>query len=471
MATYFKDTVEVTVFTEGAPTETQSFSYPLCMVPHNITANTIDSFGTVSALTSAGFAVNSPAYMMVQGSLSGIAPPDLVKIGRMDVDTITITVDTLLTEGEVISVNTNVAGVDAVVSYTVLVTDTTTTLIAAGLADALTAAFGGAGDPTFLASGATIVITPDTSSCSFGWNSITGTTPHTTITTQTSESYTTAIGDSLAEDDDVSFIIIESKVEADIKLVAAYTETLQLQQFLTSTDIVDVKDSGSTTNLALDLQGFAYDKTYMQYHPAAKNYFPECAWLSNFANLDPWTLYNPGGLVAMKGIPKITISEQEEVTLTARNVSWNKLERNQQYLKGGWASSGMFLDYQRFALWLKYASETALFNLKRKLNNLGRALPYSDDGARMMEQAIQKDVINVGIRGGRIADGTTRSEFGVIDLNPIVDFGARADQTDTNIANRIWDEGFIEVVMLSGIDRIQVKAYALTNRQFEANNA
>ena len=209
----------------------------------------------------------------------------------------------------------------------------------------------------------------------------------------------------------------------------------------------------------------------MQYHPAAKNYFPECAWLSNFANLDPWTLYNPGGLVAMKGIPKITISEQEEITLTARNVSWNKLERNQQYLKGGWASSGMFLDYQRFALWLKYASETALFNLKRKLNNLGRALPYSDDGARMMEQAIQKDVTNVGIRGGRIADGTTRSEFGVIDLNPIVDFGARADQTDTNIANRIWDEGFIEVVMLSGIDRIQVKAYALTNRQFEANNA
>ena len=164
MATYFKDTVEVTVFTEGAPTETQSFSYPLCMVPHNITANTIDSFGTGSALTSAGFAVNSPAYMMVQGSLSGIAPPDLVKIGRMDVDTITITVDTLLTEGEVISVNTNVAGVDAVVSYTVLVTDTTTTLIAAGLADALTAAFGGAGDPIFLASGATIVVTPDTSS-------------------------------------------------------------------------------------------------------------------------------------------------------------------------------------------------------------------------------------------------------------------------------------------------------------------
>lgn len=465
MATYFKDTVEVTVFTEGAPTETQSFSYPLCMVPHNITANTIDSFGTVSALASAGFAVNSPAYMMVQGSLSGIAPPDLVKIGRMDVDTITITVDTLLTEGEVISVNTNVAGVDAVVSYTVLVTDTTTTLIAAGLADALTAAFGGAGDPTFLASGATIVVTPDTSSCSFGWNSITGTTPHTTITTQTSDSYTTAIGDSLAEDDDVSFIIIESKVEADIKLVAAYTETLQLQQFLTSTDIADVKDSGSTTNLALDLQGFAYDKTYMQYHPAAKNYFPECAWLSNFANLDPWTLYNPGGLVAMKGIPKITISEQEEITLTARNVSWNKLERNQQYLKGGWASSGMFLDYQRFALWLKYAIETALFDLKRKKNNLGLTVPYSDEGARMMETAVNRDVIRVGIDGGRIANVTTRGSDGlVVDLRPKVDFSSRADQTNTNISNRIWDDGFVEVVMLSGIDRIQVKAYAITNR-------
>lgn len=470
MATYFKNTVEVQVFTEGAPTETQSFSFPLAIVPHNITSNTIDSFPDVTSLTSAGFAVNSPAYMLVQGSLSGIAPPDLVKIGRLDVDTISLTVNSVPDVGEDVSINANVAGVATTISVTIA-SETTVEDVADSLYAALVAEYtDGVNDPSFAdPAGATdtIVVTPQVYTCSFGWRSAEGTAPHVTVTTQTSDSYSTGIGDALAQDDDVSFILIESKTETDIKEVAAYTETLELQQFLTSTDIADVKDSASTDNLALDLQGFSYDKTYMQYHPQAKDYFPEASWMSNFAALDPWTLYNPSGLVAMVGIPSITITAQEAITLTDRNVAWNKSERGQQYLNKAWASSGMFLDYQRFALWLKYATETALFNLKRKQNNLGRAIPYSDAGARMMENAIQKDVINVGIRGGRIATGTTRSEFGVINLAPIVDFGARADQTDTNIANRIWDEGLIEVVMLSGIDQIKVKAYVLTNRQFE----
>lgn len=466
MATYFKNTVDVTVFTEGAPTETQSFSYPLCMVPHNLTANNIDSFDELATVAEAGAAVNSPLYMMVQGCLSGIAPPDLVKIGRMELESILITVDTLVAEGDDISVYYNLGGVSGTVSYTVTSSENTTALIAAALESELSSAITGTGAPTFAVVGNVITVTPSTATIDFGWYSSEGTTPHVTITATSTDVITTQIAAAMSEDDDVSFIIIQSKEEVDIRTVAAYVETLELQQFLTSTDIADVKDSASASNLALDLQGLGYDKTYMQYHPLAKQYFPECSWLSNFAKLDPWTLYNPSGLVAMVGIPSITITSQEAQTLTARNVAWNKLERGQQYLNKAWASSGMFLDYQRFALWLKYAVETALFDLKRKKENLGLTIPYDDTGATMMKQSVQKDVIDVGVRGGRIATGTSQGTYGQIDLNPIIDFSTRADQTDTNIANRIWDGSKIEVVMLSGIDQIKINAYVLTNRQY-----
>lgn len=468
MATYYKNTIDVQVFTEGAPTETQSFSNPLLMVPHNLTSNTIDTFTDTSSVESAGAAVNSPLYTMVQGSKAGIAPPDLVKVGRLEVDTITLTINSLPEVDEDVSVNTTVNGVSTIVSATVASDDTTTemaTKLAAALASEYTT---DTDNPTFSESTNTIVITPQTYAASFGWRSANGTTPHVTVTTQTSEAYSTAIGDAIQEDSDVSFIFIESKLPVDILEVAAYTEGLELQQFLTSTSDADVKDSSSTSNLALDLQGLAYDKTYMQYHPLAENYFPETAWMSNFAKLDPWTLYNPSGLVAMSGVPSIKITPQEAITLASSNVAWNKLERGQQYLNKAWASSGMFLDYQRFALWLKYSLETSLFALKRKKEQLGKTIPYDDEGARMMENQVTKDTVNVGIRGGRIATGTSRDDFGnVINLNPIVDFSTRANQTDVNIANRIWDEGFVEVVMLSGIDQIKVKAYALTNRQFE----
>lgn len=466
------NTVTVEVSYATRPISQEGLSIPVYLIPHNLTANTIDSFVSTASITSAGAAINSPAYMFINNTFTGSFKPEVAKIARLDLDNITITVDTLLAEGDVISVNANVNGVASVVSYTVQAGDTTTDLIATGLTGALDTAFPSANtsNPTFAVVGSVITASPGTISpykYSFGWNSITGTTPHTTIADTTSESYVTVLTNAIAEDGDFFYLASEAHDDTNVLALAAFAESNDLM-YVVSTSDVDSKDSGSTTNLAISLNDFSYKQTSLMWHQTDDQYFPEAGIVGYNAGIRPYTA-NTLNLATLPGIPvskSTDLSTQEILTLESRNVNYYSTERNENVLKEGKVSDGNFFDTIRYGMWKKFATRAAVYALLKQQSDRGTALPYSDKGAGLVSARIYNDVINVGINGGAILTGYTQdpNTGSRINLDPIVEVGTRAQQPNVNITNRLWDNVVVETVYAGAIQTVKIKAYVILNR-------
>lgn len=474
MAYYAPNTVDVNVFLSTSPSQIKSFDVVAGIVnghSHALIETYLDAKGVLSA----GYAINSPAYMMAQGLFNGgIAGPSVFKLITNTVKTYTITIPFDLHLGDVVSVNAVVNGVSKVVECEITGEgNNTKNQIAANLKAKLAEVFPTSDNknPTFAAENNVITITPATVAgaytSSFGWNSVTGTVPHTVIGSTSDTTHATVLTEALTLDDNISFVISEDKTNTSIQAVAGMMKENALQ-FFTSTNEAASKNNAEANSLLGTLQALENNYVSCQWSDYALTHFPEAAFLGNIAGLKPYNLYNPSG-VTLSGVPKDDhLTQQERITIKNRNGNYYITERGYGQYKDGNASGGDFVDTIRTAIWAKETTEQILFDLKRRQTNLGKTLPYSDAGSVMMQQAIVKDLINVGIRGGRIATGTTRDEFGnLIDLNPVVDFGTRAQQTDADITNRIWRNGKIEFVMLSGINYIETNIYVLSNRQFE----
>lgn len=466
MALFLPNVIDVTVSLEATPSDTRSFSSPLFVVAHNITTTNIESYTSADSLVQAGFATNSPAHRFINDCLGGQHRPSLAKLGRMALSTITITVDTLVDVGASVQVNTNVNGVARTVSYTRQAGDADVAALATGLAAALTAQYGSSDDPDFAAAGAVITVTPQTFRCSFGWASVTNNVPHVTIGATSSDSVVPRVTALRAEDDDFAFLATEAHDDTSVLALAAYAEPLPIT-YMVTVENVDMQDSSDTDNLALDLVALNYRHTFLAYHPQADNYYPEGAWVGSVAGRSPETAYNPSNMV-QTGIPSYSLTVQQRQTLTQRNVSHLVTEFGRTTLRGAWSSFGDFLDSIRFALWSDYTITKALFDLKFRLNQLGRTIPYSDEGAALMELEVRNEWAFPAIRGGRLFDfGSSSRDVTtgrVVNLSPVIDFGTRAAQTTADIGNRVWRNGVVEGVMISGINHVRLNVYIVTNR-------
>ena len=141
MATYNGSTVEVNTFLSGRPISTQNFEYPMVVVPHNLSTGVVDSFASLNGVVGSGAAINSPIYMFTSGLKGGIAAPSLVKIARATLTSITVTVDAVPAVGEKIAVNANMSMVKRKLISFEIATAGDKDAAAAGLEEALKAAY------------------------------------------------------------------------------------------------------------------------------------------------------------------------------------------------------------------------------------------------------------------------------------------------------------------------------------------
>ena len=466
MATYNGPTVDVDVFLQTRPIATQNFRYPMVIIPHNLTSGVVDSFATLDGVTGAGAAVNSPLYMFTSGLKGGIAAPDLIKVARAKIDSITITVDSIPSVDEDIAINANVNGVAKAFSYKIKDSDSKDAA-ATELEKLLSAAYTGGDNPTFSVSGnvITATITEATLATSFGWSTLDDSgVPHVTIKDTTSDVLSDVISNASTVDSDFSFILAESHDSADQVALATYANA-SIKQYFTTTEEAGVKDNTSTSNVALTLGALGQKEVSLQYSKVADKYFPEAALVGNIASIDPSRLNNQN-LTTLSGVPVDKLTETEIVTLTSRNVNYYVSEYGAGAYHEGWAIDGNFIDTVRFSQWFKARCEEALYLLFKQAADAGRAIPYSDVGKLQMESRIRNDVVNVGIRGGTIATGETEDPVtgSRINLNPYIDFGTRAQQTNNDIAQRVWANGVAEVVYVSGINHTKLNAYIILNR-------
>lgn len=468
MATYNGPTIEVNTFLQTKPIATQNFKYPMVVVPHNLTSGVVDSFTSTKSITGLGAAVNSPIYQFVSGLTAGIAAPDLVKIARCDVTSILATVVSIPEEGEDIAINVNVNGVAKTISYTIQAGNTTTEA-AAGLEAAFTTAFPQSETKNPAATPSTNVITfaitADTFSTSVGWSTLDDYgVPHTTVEDTTSATIADVIASAQSADSDFSFVLAEAHTQADQVALAAFAASNN-KQYYTSTSEVEVKDNTSDANVALVLGALGQDEVSMQYSAFAETHFPEAALVGNICSIDPYRSNNQN-MLTLSGVPVDKLTDTEIVTLTARNVNFYVSEYGSGAYHEGWAMSGNFVDVIRFSQWYTAKCEEALYLLYKQASDAGRVIEYSDVGKLKMESRIRNDVVNLGIRGGTIATGSSEDPVtgARIDLNPYIDFGTRAQQSNNNIAQRVWADGISEVVYISGINHTKLNNYIVLNR-------
>lgn len=463
MATTFVDkTIDVTVSLETAPVAQQSFTNALALVPHNLSANTVDSFTSLKSVQDFGAATNSPLYHFASGVFGGKQPISILKVGAMQQNGIEITVDTIPAEGEVVSIYVKVEGIEKTVSFTVPASATTST-VAAGLAAAIEVAF-----PTTDSGVTANKITfssPAQDKISVGWGSTNTATkrPHCIIKGLTADTPTDVLAQVQTEDSDFFYVLAESHVPSEVEALGTAVNALDAI-YLTSTSDENVKNSANSSNIAVTLADKAQSGVCLTYSKVADTYFTEAYTLGAWGGTEA-SASTTLNLNTLEGVPVDNLSTQERITLTQRNTNYYHKERGENVFKEGWVMSSDFIDTVRFSKWLKIRSEEALFGLFKRKANRGTGVPYSDFGSLMMKNTILTDVVNVGIRNGGIATGVTIDELnGTIDLNPVVEFGTRAAQTTNNIASRIWDNGLIEVVYISPIHHVKVRAYVIGNR-------
>jgi hypothetical protein len=456
--------VDVSLFLETRAQTTQNFSFPMCIVPSNVSTNRLLTLTSASDALSAGFATNSPAHKMVNGFYSGIAPAELFKIARANLTTIELTVDSVPAVGEDISVNINIDGTVSVASYTI-VTEVTNELdeAATGLAAVIDTLF--TDSATATSAGNVITITPDTSTVSVGWNSIDSDgVPHIYVVDTTSEDVVTVLELATVLDDDFHFLLATTRESADVVKLADWASS-NSKQYFTSTGDVNVTDNADTSNIATTLLAKAQDYVSLMYHSLDEYYFPEATLVGCIADLPPYQLQNPN-FVTLSGIPVDTLTASQVVTMVSRNTNYYTTDHGYSVYKSGLTMGSNFVDVIRNGIWAQVSTQLALTALLKQKADRGSAVPYSDAGAAMMEQRVYTDVINVGIRGGTIATGyTTDPDTGAtINLNPVINFSTRAQQTNANISNRVWDNAVIEYVYISGTNYIKVKNYVILNR-------
>ncbi|AOQ26863.1 hypothetical protein [Vibrio phage S4-7] len=467
MATYNGPTVDVNIFLQTRPIATQNFKYPMVIIPHNLTSGVVDSFASLDGVISAGAAVNSPLYQFAAGLTGGIAAPDLIKFARADLETITLTVDSVPEVGEDITVNCKVNGVAASVSFEIADAGDTDAA-ATGLAAALALEYPTGGtNPAFSAAGSvvTATIASDTVPTSIGWATIDSNGyPHITVEDTTGDVLADVIATAASSDDDFSFVLAESHADSDITSLAAYAVSASKQYYVSTSDI-KAKDNTDNANIATVLGALGQDEVSLQWSKAADTHFPEAALVGNICSIDPYRLNNQN-LVTLSGIPVDSLTETEIVTLTDRNVNYYVSEYGSGAYHEGWTMGGNFVDTIRFAQWFKVRCEEALYLLFKNAADSGSAVAYSDTGKLKMESRIRNDVVNVGIRGGTIATGNTTDPVtgSTINLDPYIDFGTRAQQTNNNIAQRVWADGIAEVVYQSGINHVKLNGYVILNR-------
>ena len=404
--------------------------------------------------------------MFTSGLKGGIAAPDLVKIARANIDSILITVDSVPAVGEDIIINANVNGVAKAISFEIAVADDKDAA-AAGLEAALSAEYAGGDNPIFSVAGNVITTTigAATVPTSFGRSTLDASgVPHVTVEDTTSDVLADVIANAATVDSDFSFVLAEGHTAADQVALATYANA-NSKQYYTSTQEEGVKDNTSTSNVALTLGALGQGEVSMQYSKVADKYFPEAALVGNIASIDPSRLNNQN-LTTLSGVPVDKLTETEIVTLTSRNVNYYASEYGAGAYHEGWAMDGNFIDTIRFSQWFKARCEEALYLLFKQAADAGRAIPYSDVGKLQMESRIRNDVVNVGIRGGTIATGETADPVtgARINLNPYIDFGTRAQQTNGDIAQRVWANGTAEVIYVSGINHTKLNAYIILNR-------
>ena len=185
---------------------------------------------------------------------------------------------------------------------------------------------------------------------------------------------------------------IESRADADIADLAAWTETRSKLAIVQSDDL--------TLTAALALQTAGYNRTALIYHDDDSEYL-DGAWTSSGGGMN---LDAPGGVGIwayrqLEGVPFDDVTAAEATSIYAADANLFGRNKGLSFTSKGTAASSRFLDVQTSIDWVEARTEEEILSL---FVGTPTKVPYTNAGINLVAAAIQ-NVLNRGVNFGHFS--------------------------------------------------------------------
>jgi len=177
-------------------------------------------------------------------------------------------------------------------------------------------------------------------------------------------------------------LVLDSNSEAEINAAAEWAEANE-KLFVAQTADTAAMDSGSTTDVAADLQAEAYGRTTAWYHPAIAAEWLAAGLLGNRlvdrAGTDSWAYKT------IRGVSVYTLTETQKTSLHAKNVGTYTTIAGVNVTEGGKVAGGEWVDVVRGTDALRADLRERVFALK--VGN--KRVPFTTAGIELIGGAIR----------------------------------------------------------------------------------
>lgn len=344
----------------------------------------VSTYTSSVQMTEDGYAETDPLYLMAADFFAQIPHPNVLKVGRRQVDTVQVTTKNVLADGGTYTLSVTSADATNTYTYTVASGDGSAEILG-GLATAM------ATDPTVTAvyADATLTLT----------NKVTGTAfvvkvdkNLTKTNGASSETIAETMAACVAYDPDFYGIAMASRADADILAMANWAEANN-KLFGTCVSGSDVLDGSDNTDIASQLMLNNFYRTFSFYHEDTADY-PEVAIMSRCFTAVPGS--ETWALKRLAGVKVDPLTETKFNVLKAKNVNTFERFRNLSLTQTGKVAAGEWIDVIRFRDWL--AEEIKVNVLNVLVNN--EKVPYTDAGIAIIEGAIRQSLRQGQVNGG-----------------------------------------------------------------------
>lgn len=441
--------VEVQIALNTSGIDTQDFSSILVIGAHFHSLGRVGIYSSTSELVEDGFRTDDPLYKAVEAIFSQTPHVPEVRIGRRQVDGISVRVGKVAPKGTyTFYIKTrDKEGTLKETPYAYTNNNGQIADILKGLGDVVTA-------------DAEAVVTASLS----GDELIVASRNNTDFAFSVSKnleatvsSATESIADTMeavtADDGNFYGIGLTSREEKDILAMAEWAEANE-KLFATATAKDGAYQSDVDSDLGSKLKAKNFYRTYWFYH-ALENEFPEIALMSRC-----FTSYPGGETWALKKLAAITTDNLSSTKVKAicgdknnsgKNGNAFVAFRNISCTQGGMVAAGEWIDVIRFRDWLKEEISVNVFNL---LINREK-VPYTDEGIAQVEARI-RDALVLGQRRGGVAT-TEYDEEGRENLGFTVTVPLASSVSANTKAKRKLTDVFFTARLAGAIHFVEIK--------------
>lgn len=457
---YNDKVVDVVVALGTQPIDTVGFETPMFLAIHSVFPERQRSYVDLEGMEADGFAAGSPAYKFASNAFAGTFAPQMVTIGRQAL-TSTAVDFTGFTNTENVTLNITVGSLKKSVKYTVGGT-ATPAQIATGLSAAITADtdLTAAGVSATAATGVlTIVATGAVSVGADAGNYV--------ITSESSETVSSVLGQVLDENHNWYFLATESHSDADIVAAAAFAAANYKLHVYSTSDVQATAAENVTASVADRLKALSYDSLGM-FDPRAERDFPEGGLVGVMASNDP-SYGDSIHLKTLTGVIAPSLSAGQRANIWGRNLNYYRVINGVGSFYEGKVASGNYVDVIRFSHWIKFGLEESVFGLMSRRSNMGLSVKMSDDDLPSLKSTMMNSPIQKGIDNGAILTGYDQESS--VFYDPVITIPRRAQIPTNDIASRTLNNVKVELVYNNALHFVKIRVSVLLDRAPNASGS